>query len=318
MKKLVFILIVSLGISGASAQYTEVINSNRPGASYSAYSVGTNVLQFETGLGYEQRDFDLLRIEERWIEFAYVIRYGFLVENLEVIVDGSVGRRNFRDNVPNPPLEKTETNFTSNSIGFKYLIYDPWKDPEKNKVNLYSWRANNTFQWRNLIPAIAVYAGVNLNPGDNPFIPQQDAISPKALLATQHHLTPRWVLTTNWVYDLIATDDPLFNYVFTLSHSLRNGRYSIFAEHQGYHSDAYADAVFRAGAARLMDKNFQLDISAGLSVKDTPNRYFGAIGASFRLDYHKDKPKKVDNLSSEDKRALKKAKKKQKKNKKRF
>ena len=31
------------------AQYTDVINSNRPGASQSAFSVGTNVLQFEIG-----------------------------------------------------------------------------------------------------------------------------------------------------------------------------------------------------------------------------------------------------------------------------
>ena len=31
------------------AQYTDVINSNRPGASQTAFSVGINVLQFEVG-----------------------------------------------------------------------------------------------------------------------------------------------------------------------------------------------------------------------------------------------------------------------------
>ena len=35
--------------STVQAQYTDVINSNRPGASQSAFSVGTKVLQFEVG-----------------------------------------------------------------------------------------------------------------------------------------------------------------------------------------------------------------------------------------------------------------------------
>ena len=35
--------------STVHAQYTDVINSNRPGASQSAFSVGTKVLQFEVG-----------------------------------------------------------------------------------------------------------------------------------------------------------------------------------------------------------------------------------------------------------------------------
>ena len=41
--------------TSAFAQYTEVINSNRPGASISAFSVGKNVLQFEGGMFAEQQ-----------------------------------------------------------------------------------------------------------------------------------------------------------------------------------------------------------------------------------------------------------------------
>ena len=32
------------------SQYTEVINSNRPGSSHGAFSVGVNVLQFESAV----------------------------------------------------------------------------------------------------------------------------------------------------------------------------------------------------------------------------------------------------------------------------
>ena len=40
------LLLVSFGLF---AQYTDVINSNRPGVSRSAFSVGTNVIQLEAG-----------------------------------------------------------------------------------------------------------------------------------------------------------------------------------------------------------------------------------------------------------------------------
>ena len=43
------ILFFSLLTALCFGQYTDVINSNRPGVSRSAFSVGTNVLQFEVG-----------------------------------------------------------------------------------------------------------------------------------------------------------------------------------------------------------------------------------------------------------------------------
>ena len=61
------------------------------------------------------------------------------------------------------------TDFSRNRLGLKYLIYDPYKNPERNKPNLLSWRANHKFQWRNLIPAVSVYAGATFVLGDNPF-----------------------------------------------------------------------------------------------------------------------------------------------------
>ena len=53
MKKLSLLLITLLPMA-ASAQYTEIINSNLPGNSQSAYAVGARVLQFEGGLWYER------------------------------------------------------------------------------------------------------------------------------------------------------------------------------------------------------------------------------------------------------------------------
>jgi len=52
MKRVFLLFIVFNSIQMLHAQYTEIINSKRPGFSESPYSVGTNVYQFETGLFY--------------------------------------------------------------------------------------------------------------------------------------------------------------------------------------------------------------------------------------------------------------------------
>ena len=50
--KLTLVIFFCFQFNKTQAQYTDVINSNRPGASQSAFSVGTKVLQFELGSYY--------------------------------------------------------------------------------------------------------------------------------------------------------------------------------------------------------------------------------------------------------------------------
>lgn len=297
------------------AQYTDVINSNRPGNSYSAYAVGTGVIQGENGIFYENRSHSGLRTDADRFGLDYVFRYGLFFEQLEIILDGTLVYEQVTDNSTVPTASYNRTNFPRNTLGLKYLIFDPFRNEGNSKPNLYSWNANNRFQWKNLLPALAVYAGANFNFGDNPFLPPDEpTVSPKVMLATQQHITPRWVLVSNIIYDKFTGDDPLFSYVITLTHALSNGRYSIFAEHQGFKSDFYGDGLFRIGAAHLLNKNLQVDISGGINIKDTPQRYFGEAGISYRLDFHKDPKKRIDNLSDFEKKALRKKKRTKKKN----
>ncbi|WP_224490357.1 transporter [Robertkochia flava] len=309
------LLLVLLAFPGYS-QYTNTINSNRPGASYSAYGVGTGVIQGENGFFYENREHAGLRTSADQFGLDYVFRFGLFFEQLEIIIDGSAAYEQVTDNSTLPASSYNRTNFLHNTVGAKYLIYDPFKNEERSKPNIYSWKANNSFQWKNLIPAIAIYAGANFNFGDNPFLPPNEpTVSPKVMLAAQHQLTPRWVLVSNLIYDKFTGDDPALNYVITLTHALSNGRWSLFAEHQGFKSDFYGDGVFRLGAAHLLNKNLQVDLSGGLNIKDTPGRYFGEMGVAYRLDFHKDPKKKIDNMSSFEKKALKKQKRNKKRNK---
>ena len=299
-------LIICLSVN---AQYTEVINSNRPGLSISAYSVGKNVVQGEFGIVFERQEHDRLLTESTDFGLGFAVRYGLFFEELELTWEGTYIFRDFQFNGTSPPLQVNNNNFLEHRIGAKYLIFDPFKNEEKNKPNLYSWKANNTFQWKNLIPAISVYAGINLDFSDNPFLPEDASISPRIGVAAQSHLSGRWVLIGNIFYDKISTDDPILSYVLSITHNLKNPKWSVFLENQGINSDAFADISLRGGAARLINKNFQVDASVGMSFKDTPSRLFGTIGVSYRLDYHKDELIKTEPTIKKPKKGYKKKKK---------
>jgi len=49
IKSYLWLFSLMLVVPKVYSQYTDVINSNRPGVSRSAFAVGTNVVQFELG-----------------------------------------------------------------------------------------------------------------------------------------------------------------------------------------------------------------------------------------------------------------------------
>ncbi len=269
------------------AQYTETINSNRPGNSQGAFAVGQNVLQFELGLGYGKEKHALLFTDANVISVDYAARYGLLMERLEINAIGSYQNNNitFNNNIVSGTY--TQANFKLNSIGAKYLLYDPYRMRELEKPNLYSYHANFKFRWRELIPAVAVYAGANFDSEDNPFSPEFEAtISPRFAVITQNNFNGGWVFVTNFLAERIATDFPSYTYLITLTHAF-NPKFSMFLENEGIFSDFYADQLIRGGAAYLLNTEFSLDASVLLNWKDTPSRTFFKLGASYRFDMHK-------------------------------
>jgi hypothetical protein len=271
----------------AHAQYTDVINSNRPGRAVSAYAVGKNVVQAEVGLVYEQQDNASLNSDSNIFGADFSIRYGLLFETLEINYEGTFINQNIT--FTDLGTDETRTDFSRNRLGLKYLIFDPFKNPENNKPNLYSWRANNVFQWKNLIPAVSLYAGATFNLGENPFYVGDPTVSPRVAVATQSRLSPRFVLISNIAYDRIGTDFPELSYAVSLSHAFRDPKWSVFIENQGFKSDRYSDILLRSGVAYLFNPNFQADFHLGSNFKNSPSRIFAVLGFSYRMDFHKDK-----------------------------
>ncbi|WP_297761623.1 transporter [uncultured Muriicola sp.] len=279
-----------------TSQYTDVINSNRPGLSVSAYAVGKGVIQAEMGFLYEQREHVDLSQESTLMGADLALRYGFFREMLEITYEGTYVQQDITYTAFD--LNEKRTDFSRNRLGIKYLLYDPYKNPDRTKPNLYSWRANNKFQLKDLVPAISVYAGATFNLGDNPFYPEDPIVAPRAMIATQSSVTSRLVLITNLIYDRIGTDFPEMEYLISLSHAFKNPKWSVFIENQGIKSDRYADILFRTGIAHLFNKSFQADINVGGSIKSTPSRIFGALGLSYRVDFHQDEIKSIDDQRS--------------------
>lgn len=296
------------------AQYTEVINSNRPGVSRSAFSVGTNVAQLEVGPYIIKEEHTPLKYDVSGFGVDFAARYGLLFEELELNIEGVYQNDTWTDNRGFIPKETKRSNFKNFTIGAKYLVYDPYKNTEEEKPNLYSYHANRSFKWKSLIPAVAVYAGANFDTKDNSYLPSGvEGFSPKIMIATQNNFSGGWVLIMNLIKDRIGTDYSDFQYIITLTHSF-NPQWVIFAETQGIQSDFYADNLFRFGGAYLWSKDFQLDTALTLNTKDTPSVFSVNLGVSYRLDFHTDK--EIDNGNSKedaDKRKPKNKKSKKKK-----
>ncbi|MFV8336589.1 transporter [Flavobacterium sp. RSP29] len=307
MSKIKILLIAAFSMipSIHYGQHTDQINSNRPGETMSAYAVGKSVIQIETGVYGIKQNHSLLNYDANGFGIDATLRWGLFMERLELIADIQYQNEKYTTLFNS----SNRADFKQTVLGAKYLIYDPFKNYEK-KVNIYSYKANRAFNWRQLIPAVSVFAGANFTMAENPYsFSPESSISPKIILITQNHLGDgKWVFVTNIIADYVTTDYPSYGYVLTLTRGF-NDKWSGFVENQGFKSDFYSDAIVRGGAAYLLNKDMQIDASISTSLKDTPSALYGGIGFSWRYDANYQEVRiNIDNKDS-DKKALKRAKK---------
>ena len=296
MRKIGLFLLLMCCSYISSAQYTELINSRRPGFSDSPYSIGTNVLQLESGLFYENQDTRVFGVNS--IGTDIMLRYGRFFERLEMNLNLTFqhDKVTFTNPLSN---DISRTGLSQFTIGAKYLVYMP--KYKKKKRNIRSWKAKEKFDWKRLIPSVGVYAGANFPItknyiGGNILQYVDGTFSPKIALYTQNDLTDKFVFLMNLIADKIGSGNQENSYILTGTYTF-NENLSFFAEHQGIFKDNNIpnDFQFGGGAAYLLSKDMQVDASIRRIKDRDGSTFLVSAGFAWRIfDKHKDQFKLID------------------------
>ena len=135
---------------------------------------------------------------------------------------------------------------------------------------------------------------MNFLPNKRYYYEEVPQLSPKVAAIFQAEPIPRVVVVANLIADrFLKKESTEYSYILTVTHNLDNGWFSIFAEQQGVYNEQYRDQITRLGVAFLASDKLQLNADVGFGWKDTPQRYMGLIGASYRIDNHNSYIKKV-------------------------
>ncbi len=290
MRRIALFVFLVVSYLTSTAQYTDLINSKRPGFSDSPFGVGTDVLQVEGGLFY--RDQKEVRSHFKAFGTDVMVRYGKFYERLEMNLNFSFQSDKVRYVNQNYRRDVDKIGLTQLTIGAKYLVFmSKYKDKSKE---IRSWKKRTSFDWRRMIPSVAVYAGANI-PITNTFVGGnfdqhiKGDISPRIAIYMQNDFTKRFVFVSNLIMDKLGTDHKENSYILTGTYSVSE-RWSVFAEHQGiFKKSTPDDFQFGGGLAYLVSPNIQVDASfRAISDRDGSTMLAGG-GFTWRLNKHRDK-----------------------------
>jgi len=284
-----FIISFFIGSVMVFAQYTEVINSNKPGFSESPYSVGKGVYQFESNIFLRNTSISTTFSKPQSLGIEMLFRTSFFLDKLELNAQITYQK----DKIAFKNIF-TSHYFTSGlsrmTIGAKYLVYQQtYKDKSKE---IRSWKRRNAFDITRLIPSVAVYLGMNTDFVND--IHKTGSITPKVGVLLQQNLTQDFNVITNFYYDNIGTDFAQYSYIITLTQSFSN-RWSAFFENQMVIQKYQNNINLGAGLAYLYNRNLQFNTSARLIFEGKTQGYYAGLGVSYRIDKHQDPFIEIDN-----------------------
>ena len=189
----------------ASSQYTSIINSNRPGLTQGAYSVGPGVYQLEFGSSYRQDNFiSLAQAKSQGAGFALDLRTGLILQNLEIIYRANYQIDRLTYNHISGQANYKRKGTKLNTFGFKFLLFDPFRNnniyktlfralkgkkakadiakrnisepgkfsptytdyPEWFLPNNKSYKSNKGLRLIDLVPAVSIYFGSEFSFGN--------------------------------------------------------------------------------------------------------------------------------------------------------
>ena len=265
-----------------NAQYTQIINSNKPGFSESPYSVGTGVYQFENSVFFKKTSIEPTFSQPESMGIDLLFRTSFFLEKLELNTHISYQK----DQVAFQNIF-TSHYFTAGlskaTIGAKYLVFQQEYTDKTKEVR--SWKRRFAFDKKRLIPSVAIYAGFNTNfLGE---VHKTSKMTPKIGILLQNDLSNDFNIITNFFYDKMGTDAVEFSYIVTGTFSFSD-RWSTFFENQGVFRKERTDTNIGTGLAFLLTTNLQINASARGILEGKSEGFYGSVGISYRINRHRD------------------------------
>ncbi len=290
--KLSMLFLSMMWLHHSFAQYTQVINSKRPGFSESPFAVGSRVYQVEAGMFYQNSNEKNISALKNSLGTDLFLRTGLLSEKLECSLNFKYQKDDYLSQL-DPEKTAQLNGFSQFTFGVKYLIYKPtYKDPSKE---IRSWKAKMKFDKKRLIPSVGIYAGLNTNLLSQDY--KLTAMSPKVALLLQNDFDDYTIWVNNVSVDYFNIKGMrTYSYISTLSYAMTD-RFSIFAEHQGAFLPLKKEFKLGGGTAYLLNQDLQLGLNMHWDMKTDHLNLYGGLGVSWRLDKHKEKIilKKVEN-----------------------
>ncbi len=293
MKRYFLLIIAITGFQIVSAQYTEIINSKRPGFSESPYSIGTNVYQVEADFFYRSSNNPSILGRPSSYGSDIFLRYGKFDEKLEFNLNLT-----YQIDEVKSPFDKNYFihGISDLTIGAKYLVYQ--QEFADRSKEIRSWKKRTAFDFKRLIPSVGVYGGVHTNFFVNELFLHKDAfidsnifedgMSYKGALLLQNDFNDRLVLLTNLIADRIGSENDYYSYIVTLTYAV-NQNWSFFIENHGkFKTDYSPEQQFGTGLAYLISPNLQVDAAARTNFFDNYSFVYASAGISWRLDKHQD------------------------------
>ncbi len=275
MKKLSWVLLLTVHF--LQAQYTEVINSNRPGLSISPYSVGIDIFQLEGGIFFDNSQKAFFKKPSMGQELQ--MRYGLLFDQLEL---------NINSRFEKIGLPKDEYNRLGTvTFGIKTLLYE--RKYEDKSLEIRSWKKRTAFDYNRLIPSVGIYAGYNLlfltkKMEQQTLKKELTQPSWKFGIFLQNNLSRRFVVVTNLIADEVGRENPLFEYNVAMTMALRYDLSFFIENHGQYQKFQHPEYSLRGGFSFLFSKNFLTYLYGQNSLFKKKGIWTAGIGFSWRLD----------------------------------
>ncbi len=283
MIKKLFLFFAFCATFAVNAQYTTVINSNRPGFSESPYSVGAGVYQFETSLFFRKANATPTFSNPQALGLNLLFRTSFISEKLELNVNTTLQNDKIAfKNIFESSYKKT--GLSQFTLAAKYLVYTPKYANKKEEIR--SWNARHSFDYKRWIPHIGVYAGVNFGSFLTDYH-EKGGISPKVGVLLQNEFSDKLRVITNLYYDYIGSDFSEYSYIITGTYNY-NDYWSGFAELQGTFAKYQKETNVGVGAAYLFSENLQFNATVRGMLQQKEIGVYTGLGVSYRLDRHED------------------------------